>query len=178
MSDLVRRSDVLNIMKNVFATTLNVEVDVAIAGMMCEVKHLAKVEPDDTSEAYNEGLNDAWELAKKIVSNPGEGGFSVKELINIFETSLMKNVFNEYSAQEAIEIIEAYEKEQAEIKVGDVVTAYSTEGIVTKCNEDFVTVINKNGVSDKWAKFVCKKTGKHIDLSDLFKQIGGGTGES
>lgn len=145
-------------------------------------KHEIITEAYEYAEAYNKGLNDAWELAKKIVSNPGEGGFSVKELINIFETSLMKNVFNEYSAQEAIEIIEAYEKEQAEIKVGDVVENINTgEAIVLEMRKDgllnIITLTNGE-VRIGWHQDVFKKTGKHIDIQSVLQQIGGGSGES
>lgn len=62
MSDLVRRSDVLDILGNVFATTLNVDVDVAIAAMMCKIKYMPKVDPDDTTEAYEK------EQEQKIVA--------------------------------------------------------------------------------------------------------------
>lgn len=67
---------------------------------------------------YECGLNDAWEVAKKIVSNKGYTG---KELENIFGTSTLSRIFDTYTASKAIEMIEKYEKEQKTpvFKVGD-----------------------------------------------------------
>lgn len=77
-------------------------------------------ETQKTIEAikYECGLNDAWEVAKKIVSNKGYTG---EELENIFGTSTLSRIFDTYTASEAIEMIEKYEKEQKTpvFKVGD-----------------------------------------------------------
>ena len=126
--------------------------------------------------AYNKGLEDAWELAKKIASNPSEGGFSIKELIKIFESSLIKDIFKKYSAQEALAKLEAYENEQADIKVGDVVVHLDTKGVVLDfidSTDDEMVVLNENGCVEEWKHSQCKKTGKHIDIQSVLEQIGG-----
>ena len=52
------------------------------AGLIREyVKHM----PTENSEAYNKGLNDAWELARKIVLPESEGGMKIDELKNVFK---------------------------------------------------------------------------------------------
>lgn len=177
MSDLLRRSDVLDILGNVFATTLNVEVDAAIAAMMCKIKYMPKVEPDDTTEAYNKGLNDAWELARKIVLDVSKGGIPERDMRSMFgEKWTVSDVLKNYTPQEALAKLEAYEKEQNEIKVGDVVRLKGSdkEYVVTTIDEDRCSEIYC-GVSKDGRWFVqcnVKKTGKHIDIQSVLQQIG------
>lgn len=81
-----------------------------------------------TTLEYQQGLNDAWECAKRIVltkTNENSPYFTVDELIEIFGYCTSQNVLCTYSASEAIEKVKAYEEQQkadAEIKVGDIIT--------------------------------------------------------
>lgn len=175
MSDLLRRSDVLDILGNVFATTLNVDVDVAIAAMMSKIKYMPKVESDDTTEAYNKGLNDVWEFVRKLTTLVGDGGMSAQEWESIYKTKTDR-IIDEYTPQEALAKLEAYEKEQAErVKVGDVVKIIGTEAeyVVTKI--DTHHCVNYFGGIDKSGKWFIqsnvKKTGKHIDIQSALEQI-------
>ena len=58
-------------------------------------------------EAYEQGLSDAWEAARKI-------GYSLKSSIvaEIFGTPYSSQIFSGYSASEAIEKIRQYEQEK------------------------------------------------------------------
>ena len=126
-------------------------------------------------KAYNKGLEDAWELAKKIVLNPNNGGMSLDELQIVFGKSSSHNVLRSFTSQEALAKLEAYEKEQAEIKVGDVVEHNGdTVFIVTKIDK-MICGYDKEGNMHSFCfpNQYIKKTGKHIELADLFKQIGG-----
>ena len=151
---------------------------------MIEEQPTANVDKDVRTEAYNKGLedgrNEVWELAKKIASNHSEGGFSIKELIKIFGIALVKDIFKEYSAQEALAKLEAYEKEQAEIKVGDVVTVDNgdikfictqdnSNGDYTKCH----LMASDGSTWEECNKKILVKTGKHIDIQSILQQIGG-----
>lgn len=121
------------------------------------------------SEAYNKGLNDAWELAKKLYEMKIE---QLQEVFGAFETEL--EVMNYLTPQEALAKIEAYEKEQNEIKVGDIVKDGKNYFLVTKRYDNTF-----EGMSDEGYLYCglslrdCEKTSKHIDLTDIFKQIGG-----
>ena len=117
-------------------------------------------------EAYDKGLEDAWKLARKIFT------FNDNKIEQIFCCVNKRSVIDDLTPQEALAKFEVYEKAN-EIKVGDVVVAVSIESVVTKVGEDFVHTIDKNGSSGKYAKFVCKKTGKHIDIQSVLEQIGG-----
>ncbi len=130
------------------------------------------------SYGYEKGLNDAWELAQKIVCYEGDGGMSQRELEKIFDSFNTCEIMC-LSYFEALAKLEAYEKAN-EIKVGDVVTIFPRSGgqydaIVIMVNiENHINVIYADGVTaDNVPPQLYKKTGKHIDLTDLFKQIGG-----
>lgn len=80
-----------------------------------------------TTLEYQQGLNDAWECAKRIVLTKTDVNcpyFTVDELKKIFGYSTSQNVLCTYSASEAIEKVKAYEQQQKadEIKVSDIIT--------------------------------------------------------
>lgn len=88
--------------------------------------------------AYEQGLNDAWECARKISMPENEGGMSVKALQSIFGKA--REIFN-CTASEAIAKIKEYEdkqKQDAEIKVGYEVYNIDRE------NKRIVTAIDGN----------------------------------
>lgn len=70
--------------------------------------------------AYENGLHDAWEIAKKIECMDGYNG---DELIKMFGTDDIEAIFAKYKASEVLEKVKAYEEQKAknldEIKVGD-----------------------------------------------------------
>lgn len=128
------------------------------------------------NKALEDGRNEVWELAKKIASNPSEGGFSIKELIKIFGTSLIKDIFKKYSAQEALAKLEEYEEAQEEIEIGDIVVHLDTKGVILDfidSTDDEMVVLNENGCVEEWKHSQFKKTGKRIDIQSVLEQIGG-----
>ena len=65
------------------------------------------------NRSYEDGLNDAWEAAKKIAK------LDSAEQKRIYGGFGIYYIAHEFSAHEAIEKIRQYEQEQEEIKVGD-----------------------------------------------------------
>ena len=121
-------------------------------------------------EAYQEGLNKAWELARKIFT------FNNNKIKQVFCRTEKRSVFDDLTPQEALAKYEAYEKEQAEIKVGDVVVHLGTKGVILDfidSTDDEMVVLNENGCVEEWKHSQCKKTGKHIDIQSVLEQIGG-----
>lgn len=131
--------------------------------------------PDMTAE-------EAWEIAKKISLLPYYGGLENIYLRNIFGTDDLAKIMNDNSADQAKSKIEAWEAEK-KIKVGDEVVVKSDP-----YNDDckfFVTHMNYreneiSGVSsfDGGVFYGRKanqyqKTGRHINIDGLLKQIGG-----
>jgi len=123
-------------------------------------------------KTYEMGLTDAWELAKKIVMGVEDGGFDSQEVIDVFGKNRYYS-FKDLTAEEALAKIEAYEKEK-EIKVGDVVI--DNDGVkalvVEQTTTDHFFVLTEMGSTEDWSKGNFKKTGKHIDIESLLKEIG------
>lgn len=67
-------------------------------------------------KAYQRGLNDAWEAAKKIFLPVHQGGLPASALIQIFGNSPIEYSLEDYSASECIEKIRQYEQEKEEQK--------------------------------------------------------------
>ena len=118
-------------------------------------------------KGLNDGRNEAWECAKECFSNMKEW-----ELEEVFGKDWTFYKIMEMTPQEALTKLEAYEKSK-EIKVGDIVKDGKNYFLVTKrYNNTF------EGMSDEGYLYCglslrdCEKTSKHIDLTDIFKQIG------
>lgn len=134
----------------------------------CWVKDDVLHTPD---ELYNKGLNDAWELAKKIVINSDDGGYTAKELGEMFRTILPSEVFADFTPQEALAKVKAYEDECNKITVGDVVKLKGTsyEAVVTRVSETILHCLYKDGrCAPGCYKENYEKTGKHFDSIDEF----------
>ena len=127
--------------------------------------------------AYQKGLEDAWEAARKIVHMP-EG-----DLLNIFTecysavcTALQ--VLLKYDASEAIEKLKAYEekkKQDDEIKVGDEVDCSGDSFIVTRIFQPYNKAEKCDGVDMDGCTYHdvlisgLTKTGRHVDITDMLK---------
>lgn len=118
-------------------------------------------------KALNEGRNEVWELARKIYE------MKSKEFDEVFRDVHYVDVFYHFTPQEALAKLEAYEKEQNEIKVGDIVYNDDTmeEGVVTHIDNDEVFMLYDDGsCGNTYGNLT--KTGKHIDIQSVLKQIG------
>lgn len=125
-----------------------------------------------TDEIYNKGLNDAWNLTKKIVLLARDGGYSWQELKDIFGYTDRESVFETYTPQEALAKVKAYEEECNKIKVGDVVTTNGSEleGIVTKVVGHVVYRLFRDGSCGDFYKEDLVKIG-HFDSIDEFMRV-------
>lgn len=140
-------------------------VDVDVDG-----KNIIIEEDKITSKTYEDGLADAWELARKLYNldcNTLEDIYGVDG--GFYE--LMK----EYTPQQALAKIEAYEESKS-IKVGDVVHHINSDEdaiVVCKCNDGrYKLMFGDFDIStNKVSEFT--KTGKHIDIEHLLEQIRG-----
>ena len=129
-----------------------------------------KIIPAD--KTYSDGLTDAWELARKVYA------LELDERGKILGYQGLKPILEDLTPEYVADAIEAYEKEKSEIKVGDVV--YYGKGEYTS-KQSIVTRIEGNVVYTVYADGSCgkehypselKKTGKHIDIESLLRQIG------
>lgn len=126
----------------------------------------------DVEKTYSDGLNDAWELAKKIVMGVEDGGFDSQEVIDVFGKNRYYS-FKDFTAEEALAKIEAYEKKES-VCVGDVVECNGFKGVVLHFfHNGSLNIVYENGIIETLTSAQeCKKTGKHIDIKSLLRQIG------
>lgn len=136
---------------------------------------LLRNERDDVqkqvNEAYQRGLDDAWEAAKKIVC---DDELDWNTLLHIFNRGNFDGIFGDYSASEAIAKLKAYEEKRKaddEIKVGDEVIYNEHKFIVfaTETEECYASLFDVNGRHASASQRECKKTGRHVDITDMLK---------
>ena len=129
---------------------------------------------EEYNQAFNQGAEAAWELARKIVL---KNGYSAYDLHEIFNCCGSHQVLEKYTYTEAAAKVSEWEKAKEKICVGDVVRFKennSVEFCVTDILDDsFLYGINAEGgiYSDINIEFV-EKTGRHIDIDSFLKQIG------
>ena len=106
------------------------EIKPKIGEMLVAVNDIETRAEKAQEEAYQKGLSDAWDAARKI---------SHCALWDDYRTDTGKlsvytgDVLDYYTASEAIEKLKAYEQEKdAEIKVGDEVVAASGKAVVLR----------------------------------------------
>lgn len=126
---------------------------------------------------YELGLSDAWEAARKIEMEPNNGGLSFDEMSNIFKKTSAGAVFEDYTPQEAIAKIKAYE-DSKEIKRGDEVDHQGLKSIVIRTCPDAVYTVTSIGTTPKYTGGDIQrlvKTGRNFadKLDALLSEIGG-----
>ena len=94
---------------------------------------------NDVENAYNKGLNDCWNLTNQLFLSEAYGGLSLKTIYSIFGTDHSADILKTHTPEEALAKIEAYNKKQNEIKVGDIVTndLHITKILVTEINGSY-----------------------------------------
>ena len=119
------------------------------------------------NEVYKDGLNDAWELARKVILSPSEEGMTAEEILECF------NVVNELCVLRspvsvAKEMYDTWKATKEQIQVGDVVVSRTTgnEYIILSelLNNMFGLLDTSNYVPSILIKDILTKTGKHYDL--------------
>lgn len=139
-------------------------------------------------EGYEQGLNDAWEAAKRIVLNETKGGLEYSELHYIFCDDgicvpYINDILSRFSAQQVVEKLKEYDKkkqkkqEVKKIEVGSIWKKKEFNTMVIVCelrvNDTVVDFYTTNGTSlysidvDKFLKSYTP-TGKNI--KDLLQE--------
>lgn len=137
-----------------------------------ERMELKEESEDAKDKTYEEGLNEAWELARDIIAMPNSEN---KSLIGVRYNALgndaLYDIIRNYSASEIIKMIKEYE----EIIVGDEVTNEEEwKGVVTWINPngEYMEVILEDGTTIQWKKTSFKKTGRHFpQIEEVLKQM-------
>lgn len=117
-------------------------------------------------KAYEDGMNAAWDVARKIMNSCNEGGLSMKEICDIFHGTFVGSVFKRFSAKEAKDMIERYEAEN-KIQEGDVVEILDQQAVVLAIDKGIASVYvidNDDGKVQELMLHQLKKVGHSIDV--------------
>ena len=117
-------------------------------------------------QAYQRGLADAWDAARKIGSNSmcslEEMGFDFSQCaVDDYNPSWF--VVKNYSASEAIEKIRQYEQEKEEqIQIGDEVINQNKTAVVTEITDRYTRIMYSDGSGYALFAKGLTKTGRHF----------------
>ena len=133
-------------------------------------------------EAYQRGLDDAWDAAKKLSWVEKYGGYGDR-LDKVFDRTDIFD-FLDYSPNEAIDKLKAYEEKQKaddEIKVGDelehTVSGYTSKAIFLEKivdDEDWYKCLFWTGCGVailSYPKSQFKRTGKHYYIDKILEAM-------
>ena len=138
-----------------------------------EGKTATELEDAAFEQGVNEGLEMAWKWIRKIGRMSSEDMDKVFGKKFFYTTDIIENM----TPQEVLAKLEAYEKEQAEIKVGDVIESGNKKGIALQVYEfsgyTKVNILLQDGeIEMADYTYDWKKTGKHIDIAGILEELG------
>lgn len=126
-------------------------------------------------EAYQRGLADAWDAARKIVIG------DINFIGSAFGSGTRSGIIRDLTASEVIKVLKDYEQKQdAEIKIGNEVKAFEKKPFIVTGfgygdNEEDVYCygfVTENGISTSAKKNSCVRTGRHFDeIASIFKKM-------
>ena len=134
-------------------------------------------------EAYQAGLNDAWEATKKIFGYEIDGAIPIADIGNVFGYEPCKafctaDILRDFTVQEAIDKIKAYEDKHSDrIEVGDEVNWDGVCFIVTKIFQPRNMKEQCDGIDDDGSVYHdilmedLTKTGKHYDIQSILEAM-------
>ena len=129
-------------------------------------------------EAYQAGLNDAWEATKKIFGYEIDGAIPIADIGNVFGYEPCKafctaDILRDFTVQEAIAKIKAYEVKRSDrIEVGDEIIAPCGKAVVTLIEtDDLVHYLYSGGDYGCIELQKLKKTGKHYDIQSILEAM-------
>ena len=124
-------------------------------------------------EGYQKGLDDAWELARKLLFTEANGGMSLDEITKCFGSeygiarSLQMDVVDAKAKYDAWIAKEENKEQPDEIQVGDVVywnTLYEKMIVIKKVDDRYGLIHLSDGSFDTSDGCYLLKTGEHYDL--------------
>lgn len=124
-------------------------------------------------EAYEQGLECAWEMAKKICVSPENGGIECDDIYKLFEVDTCWKVLAQYTPQEALAKLKAYEEQKGLTRGDEVICIDTDEKAIffgkSEGSEEGWFLMKEYDVPQRIMLNTVKKTGKHIDC---LEQIG------
>ena len=143
-----------------------------------KLKNLDEETKQSVDEAYQRGLEDAWEAARKLFSSMADS-----DIEKAFPTEWNSGGFNalmNLQPQEAIEKLKAYEEKQKvddKIEVGDEVNWLGDCFIVTRIFQSRTQKEQCDGIDDDGCVYRdilmddLEKTGRHFDIEKILEEM-------
>lgn len=126
---------------------------------------------NECEAAYQNGLYNAWDVARKIMLSEADGGIQWKLKEQWFGKFTIYDIFKDVPAMDVIEKIRQYEQEKEEIHVGDEVDDGVANLIVLEINEDGTV----KGFDDSGSIIHAtprKKTGRHFsEIAEVLRKM-------
>ena len=122
--------------------------------------------------AYQKGLEEAWEVIRRLMLTSAEGGIPTDELTKMFGTGVY-SIIRDRSIYEVKENIEAWVQQQDnEIKVGDEVIYHGENTVILRVYDDYIKIMYSDGTTNCTHPDSITKTGRHFDqIADVLKQM-------
>lgn len=139
---------------------------------ICDVCKSDEFIKETWEQARAEGQEEAWKLARKIVSDIYHGGYNSDELKEIFGYFIYQNIWEDNTYPEAAAKVAEWERQKEKICVGDVVEFEGSYGVVVGVGECYIKGFTSDWTPFQFMKKDCTKTGRHIDVDAWLKQIG------
>lgn len=131
-------------------------------------------------EAFDTGMEEIWELVRKIYFDSECGGLTVREVQEIYGCKFLCEIFNKYTVQEVKAKYDAWKTEKEKFHVGDVVNLKSAKDCLV-----LVTYVDKENdlfsgfkISNDRTNGLCfnnkktsdyEKTGRTVDFMKVLE---------
>ena len=125
-----------------------------------------------TNAAYQKGLSDAWEAARKICTNWVLPDSVLSKIFGMDKT--IDDIMKESTASEAIEKIRQYEQEKEEIHLWDeVINGRNFKGTVFNIEDNgMLTIFGQDGTWTMSHARYWKKTGRHFhEIAEVLQKM-------
>lgn len=134
-----------------------------------------KIYPIPT-KTYEDGLREAWGLAREIAMNKDDGGICAGDLMEIFGVDVVSRIFHNFTVQEAADCVAFWKARH--IHAGEIVTDQEDQLalVIQDCvggDSSRCVVMYGSFEREEKEKDALTKTGRTIDIAGLLAQIGG-----
>ena len=135
----------------------------------CQLRCIPQLVNGVDMDGYNKGAEEAWELAKFILLEYGDGGAPANVLGEIFDTYNADDILNSNSFNEAKTKLEVWKEKNKFIKIGDIIYSLDSNknGIVLSVRDGFYNILWENGLcTEQNGKMLIKTKDNRKDKID------------
>lgn len=140
------------------------------------LKNMTEYSQSRFQDGYERGLQEAWEVARRIENTPANGGLTYEQTSEMFGKYLSAcGIFNQFGVHEVLEKLKAWDKRNI-IKVGDEVEDIKgTKSVVIAVGDGKASLLNLDYTHVQLMPLdKLHKTGRHFgEVTDLLEKLKG-----